>query len=587
MTVRGEYSDQFYHSSDLNSYKFFAVCLLLLFSVSFSFGSEEKPQRKPTVAVLWFENTTGDSQQAHWRYAIEGILTNLCRDIGSIRLRQGVDYGRRELGIDKGTPIDSVAARKIGEIIEAQRVIWGSYKHQGGRWHVSVQVLNVASGEFCDPLEVDSTDFFEMRDMLVEHVLKELKITPSEKEREKLSERFTNSLKAMDLYTQAYALQEENKPLADQEALCRKSIDADPNFAKAHGALATVLASQGKFEKAEKVIRRALEIKPDHEQGQLALGFILFSQGKIVQAERVISKVRRLWPDEPSPLHMLAGLYTQWNKWDQVIAYSEQAIILDPTNAEYHALLGGAYAKKGRREQAIAALKEAQRLLDTESMSGINTELSIYQAYELLAEIPLALEHYEKFVGMAKKIGSNPEMVGKIEKKKEQLKSSLTPSVVETSMPKIYTIESLEDILKEKLTEEELNLVFNPLDSSPEIKRWAEQLTAGATSDIEKAKALFDEMIQRPWSMGGTRTAQEVFAAWQKPGQSFNCQEYAKLFVAMAREVKIKAFYTHVWKDHTGKIIYHACALFFWKVKRFWSIPLIAGLVYLTRLLLF
>jgi tetratricopeptide (TPR) repeat protein len=61
----------------------------------------------------------------------------------------------------------------------------------------------------------------------------------------------------------------------------------------------------------------------------------------------------------------------------------------------------------------------------------------------------------------------------------------------------------------------------------------------------------------------GTRTAREVFAAWDKSDVSFNCQEYAKLFTALARDVNIKTFYVYVYKDYRDKNIVHACAAMF------------------------
>ena len=60
-----------------------------------------------------------------------------------------------------------------------------------------------------------------------------------------------------------------------------------------------------------------------------------------------------------------------------------------------------------------------------------------------------------------------------------------------------------------------------------------------------------------------TRTAQEVFAAWNDPAQSFCCQEYARLYVALARAVGLKAFYVHLEKDYSGEIVYHDCAAVF------------------------
>jgi tetratricopeptide (TPR) repeat protein len=61
----------------------------------------------------------------------------------------------------------------------------------------------------------------------------------------------------------------------------------------------------------------------------------------------------------------------------------------------------------------------------------------------------------------------------------------------------------------------------------------------------------------------GTRTAQEVFAAWNDPAQSFCCQEYAKLYIALARAVGIRAYYVHLERDYSGDIVYHDCAAVF------------------------
>jgi tetratricopeptide (TPR) repeat protein len=59
------------------------------------------------------------------------------------------------------------------------------------------------------------------------------------------------------------------------------------------------------------------------------------------------------------------------------------------------------------------------------------------------------------------------------------------------------------------------------------------------------------------------RTARQVFAAWNEPEVSFVCQEYAKLFIALARDVNLKAFYVHVDKDYSDKTIPHDCAVVF------------------------
>ena len=110
----------------------------------------------------------------------------------------------------------------------------------------------------------------------------------------------------------------------------------------------------------------------------------------------------------------------------------------------------------------------------------------------------------------------------------------------------------------------EYKLVINPLASTPAMDRWAQELTRGATNDLDRARKIFDALARHlDTGEAGTRTAQEVFAAWNDPAQSFCCQEYAKLYIALARAVGVKAFYVHLEKDYSGDIVYHDCAAVF------------------------
>jgi hypothetical protein len=87
-------------------------------------------------------------------------------------------------------------------------------------------------------------------------------------------------------------------------------------------------------------------------------------------------------------------------------------------------------------------------------------------------------------------------------------------------------------------------MVVNPVASTPEIKRWAQQLTKGSVNEFDKAKAIFDGLTRRIQLEGGSgrRTARDVYAAWSDPNESFSCQEYAKLYLALEREVGLKSF---------------------------------------------
>ncbi len=545
--------------------KVLAVVIVLVGAMT---GATEQstPPIRLTVTVLWFEDKTGDPHATHWCYAVTGMLTRQLWHAKAIRVLSpgAVNYTFRQLGINKGAAIDGAQAQMMGELVEAQRVVWGSYWRENNQWQVRARVLNVASGKTSAKLTAASSDWFEVRDSLTTQILKELRIRPSEEERQKMARRLTTSPAAFEWYSKAYALYVEGRPIPEQEENERKAIATDPKFARAHLALAATLGSQGKFAQAEQAIRQALKLKPDSADAHLSLGLLLAFQKRHEEAEQELHEAHRLDPDDSESLTRLGELYAAQRKLDGAIAFFNKAKILEPTDASIHASLGLMYAHKHERNKAIVELKEAERL-NPESLESINSEQLICQAYRILGEIPLAVEHYERFVTQARKMGLNPEMVGAFEETARRLKATLTPIFIEASMPKVYTEQTLQKALKERLTKDELEMVINPVASTPEMKRWAEQLTKGDRSDLEMAKALFGGLTRRiePEGGRGKRTAREVLAAWSDPQESFSCQEYAKLFMALARDVNLKAFYVHIDKDYRGKIVIHDCAAVF------------------------
>ena len=512
-----------------------------------------------TVAVLTFEDQTGNPEAAHWRYLIERLLTEELAEAKALR-RVPATFGYQQLKLNRGAPVSAEQARKIGELIEARRVVWGAYRREGEKWRVTARVLNVASGATAAELNAVSADWYDVRDQLADQLLKELGIKPTDAEHQKMLRRGTSSPSALEWYSKTYAGQEERKPKPEQEASIRKALDADPQFAEAYGALAAVLGSQSKLKPAEEAVRQALNLKPENARLREILGFVLTFQGDLVGAEKELREALRLDPDEAETLSRLGEWAKERGKLDDAIAFWNEARRLDPTDAGVHAHLGDAYAKKRDRERALRELKEAERL----DPDGVNSEQIIWQGYVALHETPLALEHLEKFVALARKEGLAPKMVDYVEECGSELRARLTPCEIVASLPTIYTPQSLDAALRQRLTPAECKLAVNPLASTPAMDRWAQELTRGATNDLDKARKMFNALARHlDTGESGTRTAQEVFAAWNDPAQSFSCQEYAKLYIALARALGLKAFYVHLEKDYSGEIVYHDCAAVF------------------------
>jgi len=512
-----------------------------------------------TVAVLTFEDQTRDPEASHWRYLIERGLAQELGEAKALR-RLPAEFGYRQLKLKRGDPISPEQARKIGELIEARRVVWGAYRRDGQKWLVTAKVLNVASGKPGSEIRAASADWYEVRDQLVDQVMKELGVNPTTAEHEKMQRRGTSSPSALEWYSKAYAGQEERKPKPELEVSIRKALEADGQFAEAYGALAAVLGTQGQFEPAEAAARQAVKLRPDDAGPHQILGFALMFQGKFGPAEKELREALRLDPDAAETLSRLGECAAQQGELDQAITLWNEAKRLDPTDPSVRAHLGNALAKKRDREAAQRELKEVERL-DPENG---NAEQFVWQGYAALHEIPLALEHVERFVALARKEGVSPAHVAYFEQCGRELKARLTPQEIIASPPPVYTRQNLDAVLRQRLTSTEYKLVINPLAGTPEMDQWAQELTRGATNDLDRARKIF-KALARHLDTGevGTRTAQEVFAAWNDPAQSFCCQEYAKLYIALARAVGIRAYYVHLERDYSGDIVYHDCAAVF------------------------
>lgn len=523
------------------------------------YAAADATANRLTVALLEFADETDDPESAHWRYSLPAMVAQPLKEAKAIRICPAAAsaHGLRQMKLKAGDPVNATQARKVGEIIEARRVVWGGYRRQGQAWKVTAHVMNVATGKESPELSASATDWFEARDQLAAKILKDLAITPTEAERARMKIRFTTSPAALELYSQSYALGAEGKPVAEIERCSRQALAADPQCAAMYGLLAAVLFNQGKLEEGMQRIGEALKLEPESANAHAMLGRALLLQNKLEAAAKEFREAMRLAPDEPDHLNGLAEYHARLGEWMPALSRSEEELQLNPVAAETFAKMGYYFACQGERAKALRALKNAEVL----GFENINTRLMTSQAYERLHEAGMAVEHYEKFLPLARARGLNPTTVDMCAQRMQRLKDSLKPVFVKASEPKTYSEPSLREALLLRLTAEELALVKLPLSSTPEMKRWAEELTRGVEDDLPKARALYEALARHlDPGTGGSRTARETYADWRNPQISFSCQEYARLYVALARDLGLKAFWVFVDRDYEGDTVYHACA---------------------------
>jgi tetratricopeptide (TPR) repeat protein len=525
------------------------------------FGDEanSRPARL-TVAVMEFHSeTNGTAVAPHWGYAVAGLLRASLAEVKALRVLSG-ESQFAALNIKVGDPIGEEEARKIGEFQEARRVIFGSYRRDKEEWSARVKVLTVGSRIVSREIVATAKDPYDLRDELVRRVLAELRVVATGAEQRACDRRATQSLVALEWFWKAMGAREEGRPMPELEAYLRKALDADPTFAEAVNFQAVVVADQGRFQDAEQASRRALELRPGVSHFHTTLGQILLLRDDLKGAERELREGLRLDSEAPAILSALGLCTLRQDRHSEAIELWKEAKRFAPAAADVPAHLGHAYATSGRREAALIEFAEADRL----GPEDINAQQFIWQGYLELHDIPLAAQHLETVVRLARAQGIRPEFADQLAQAGQRLRTRFTIEEIPARMPAVFTEADLSDALHGRLTAAELPLALNPLLSTPEMDRWARELTAGTTDDLGKAKKLFEALVRQLRNgVADVRTAREVHAAWNDPTQAFSCQDYAKLYVALARAVGLKAFYVHLEKDYRGEYVYHDCAAIF------------------------
>lgn len=520
------------------------------------------PPSRITVAMLPFADETMDPDASHWKYSLPGMLSLPLEEVHAIRVYSlnAADYGMRKYQINPGEKVEEHQARGIGELIESRRVIWGSYRREGNKWTVTARVTATSTGKTSPPLSSSSEDWQSLAHDLGVKVLKELEITPSPEEAEQMKSRITDSPQALECYSRCYAMLKEKKSYTEVEQMVIKAIENDPRFANAHYAYGACLASQGKFPEAKVQFGKALEIRPQMSSAFTGLAVILLLQSELDEAVKLLRQAIQANPDDEENYVRLGEYHAMSKDIPKAIEQLEIARQLNPVSAEVRTQLGRAYAMAGQREKSLQALQDAV-LIDPDNTSVYQMT---FHAYTHLGMKSQAIEHGEIFIKKAREIGLSPDGVKRYEEEVEQLRASLKTHMLEAKPPREYSPEELHTVLRKHLTQEEYASLIYPYDSTPSMKEWALQQTSKADSPLEKARALFDAMTARlDPGPGGTLTAMQVFERWDQPNSSFRCQEYARFFVALARDLGLRSYYVYVKKDHAGDQVIHACAALF------------------------
>ena len=189
---------------------------------------------KPSIAVLAFNNMSGDPEQ---EYFSDGISEDIITDLS--KLSELHVIARNSTFTYKGKAVD---VKQVGRELGVRYVLEGSVRKAGNRVRVTGQLIDAASGAhvWADRFDRDLTDIFAVQDELTQEIISALKIKLTPEKRDRLARKGTIDEEAYDLFLRGREQSWLTTKSSNVEArdLLGCAITISPGFAAAYAFFA-------------------------------------------------------------------------------------------------------------------------------------------------------------------------------------------------------------------------------------------------------------------------------------------------------------------------------------------------------------
>jgi TolB-like protein len=184
---------------------------------------------KPSIAVLPFENLSGDREQ---EYFADGMVAEIITALS--RMRWLFVIARNSSFTYKGRAVD---IKQIGRELGVRYILEGTVRKAGNKMRIAGQLIDTSTGAhlWADRFDGEFQDIFELQDQVARSVVGAITPRLEEAEIERAKRKPTENLDAYDYYLRGLALVGRLTRDGNDEALqmFNKAIEHDPNFALA------------------------------------------------------------------------------------------------------------------------------------------------------------------------------------------------------------------------------------------------------------------------------------------------------------------------------------------------------------------
>ena len=395
--------------------------------------------QKPTIAVLPFENMSGDPEQ---EYFVDGITEDIITDLSKIASLLVIS--RHSSFAYKGK---ALKVQQISTELGAGYLMEGSVRKSGSRIRVTAQLIDGSTGThlWADRYDRELTDVFIVQDEITESIVKSLKVAIAPLERMAIERIPTSKPEAYDFYLRGrnflnemtlinlehaklmflkaseidpeYALvftgfadcnsslfhfYSSDKSLLDEAlASCQKALDLDIYLAEAHASRGYALTLGGDVDAGEEEFKKAIALDPMLYEAYWYFGMFAAGRNDLVTASQMFQKASQVRGADLQSLMMLMMCFRGMEQDAKLLSVAQytheiadRRLNLNPADAR--AACTGA--------MALVYLNENEKALDLGNLAAefaspdSRTHYNIACVFSILGKTRTSLDHLEKAI---------------------------------------------------------------------------------------------------------------------------------------------------------------------------------------------
>ncbi len=321
-----------------------------------------------SIAVLPFENLTGDAEQEYFVNGITDELIGKLSRIGELRVISRTSVMRYK---KKEKPLPEIARE-----LNVDALVEGTVQQVGDTVSIRVQLIDALPEErtlWEQTYDRAMTDVILIYSEVSRAIAREIKVKLTPQEETHFASTRPVDPEAYEAYLNGLFHMNQGTLEGYQKCLTffHQAVEKDPTFPLAYAGLAfayieighSAIATPDSFPRALAAARSALRLDETLAEGHAAMAIIkTYLEWDWDGAEKAYLRVLEINPSEANSRYHYSWYLALFGRMEEAIEEHKRAKELDPLNPRNTAWLGDLYRHEGRYEEAIDEARSSLEL---------------------------------------------------------------------------------------------------------------------------------------------------------------------------------------------------------------------------------